>query len=1056
MILTKENINSVDIDNLIDEKIKLGKSEELLIIVPTNRKLRNLKKEIISLIPGCTASSINIETIGTLSTKILEGHKNFILLSEAAESVFIRQSAIETSLQYFTNYKNEIPRGTLDKIKNVISEYKKHAITPEILKLESGKLNLSEKLKALDIAEIYGLYNKKCAGLNALEVGDIYTAVNNLRKDEFKELFYQLFPKVNLILINGFDEFTIPEINIINSVSDLGEIKLYLNFDYNLYNPLVFSHLDKSYSQLESKGFIKINDSSSDALSEFKSIVRTDLSLHKQGEKEKKFKENIIEISAEDRINEIELIAKEIKTLILNKNILPYKICVVFNLIGNYSPLVKDIFTTYGIPFNLTDRTPLANTYPVTTIINFFEILENNYYYKNIMRALESGFVYTTGIDSSILLKTASELKIVIGKENWVNIIKSGIEKLQNSFYEDEFEIENKIEHYKSALESFENLTKLLEPFNKENTIPNFLMLLKEFVFHLRMPERILENSLNEEEKNIKAVSVFFETIEEIFSLLVKEYGEAEKFKLSFFISQIKTAVNWARFNVKEKPDYGVLVTSVNEIRGLQFDYLFISGLVDGDFPTRYSPEIFFSGSFARQEHAHYIKERYHFYQSLCSWNKKLYLTIPQLDKNKELSESTFLKDFLDLFEVSRKTESDYSHLIYSKEEFLNYIGRSGIADVLEKHSNDEPEIDFENINHKIEIDKLRIADPFLNSVFNGYLNGNSDSFIYNLSDSVKEKINESSEKQYSISQLETYAKCPFKFFTERILKLETAQEPTEEIEALELGSLLHSVLFEFYSRIRDEKIVLAGCSDNVLKKAERLIFEVAENEIEKYQFTSPIAFFEREKLLGLNGNPKESILYKFLVNERESGKLFTPAFFEVSFGNVHKSENDRLLSIEDPIEIGGAKLRGKIDRIEIDSANNQFQIVDYKLGGKKITKDELYNGLALQLPVYMLAAKELLSNYYNKYFDPAGMYIYSLKYQSADFGKKEIKLAKDQDEIVELNNDVINEASEFIKKYISNISAGKFNLTELENRETKICGYCDFKSICRINEIGS
>ena len=44
MILTKTNIKSVDVDFIVNEKIKSGKVEEVLTIVPTNRKLTILKK----------------------------------------------------------------------------------------------------------------------------------------------------------------------------------------------------------------------------------------------------------------------------------------------------------------------------------------------------------------------------------------------------------------------------------------------------------------------------------------------------------------------------------------------------------------------------------------------------------------------------------------------------------------------------------------------------------------------------------------------------------------------------------------------------------------------------------------------------------------------------------------------------------------------------------------------------------------------------------------------------------------------------------------------------
>ena len=162
MILTKENIASVDIDSLFNQKIKPNKINELLLIVPTNRKARNLKKEIISNIPLRATSGLNIETIGTISTKLLQQIKPFKALSEAAATVFIKQSAEEIEMRYLSLYKEEIPFGTLDRIKNVISEYKRHGITPDILRKEAEKLDASEKLKALDIADIFEKFREKC------------------------------------------------------------------------------------------------------------------------------------------------------------------------------------------------------------------------------------------------------------------------------------------------------------------------------------------------------------------------------------------------------------------------------------------------------------------------------------------------------------------------------------------------------------------------------------------------------------------------------------------------------------------------------------------------------------------------------------------------------------------------------------------------------------------------------------------------------------------------------------------------------------------------------
>jgi len=71
MILTKNEIDSIDLDILIDEKIKAGRLEEFLLIVPTNRKIRSLKREIISLTAGQASGKINLETIGTFTGSLL-------------------------------------------------------------------------------------------------------------------------------------------------------------------------------------------------------------------------------------------------------------------------------------------------------------------------------------------------------------------------------------------------------------------------------------------------------------------------------------------------------------------------------------------------------------------------------------------------------------------------------------------------------------------------------------------------------------------------------------------------------------------------------------------------------------------------------------------------------------------------------------------------------------------------------------------------------------------------------------------------------------------------
>ena len=161
MILTHQNIETIDIDLLINEMIKAGDLNKLLFIVPTKRKIRYLTRELISLTPVKSASGLKIETLGSFSEKILtEIDGNILQISEEASILLLNHSFKKTKLKYFSQYKDQIPFGTLERVKNVIDEYKRHGITPERLIEEAKKLSGGEKLKALDIAEVFDDYQK--------------------------------------------------------------------------------------------------------------------------------------------------------------------------------------------------------------------------------------------------------------------------------------------------------------------------------------------------------------------------------------------------------------------------------------------------------------------------------------------------------------------------------------------------------------------------------------------------------------------------------------------------------------------------------------------------------------------------------------------------------------------------------------------------------------------------------------------------------------------------------------------------------------------------------
>jgi ATP-dependent helicase/nuclease subunit B len=1049
LILTRTKRKEFDTDSEIDLKIRDSQLNSLLMIVPTNRRIRALKREWISASPNKVTGKINLETIGSVSSKLLFNSDSIKtnIISEAASSVLLQQSFDDMKLKYFSNYGGEIPSGTLERISNVISEYKRHGITPDKIKNEVKLLTGSEKDKALDIAGVFEKYQQKILSLKLNETGDIYSALINLNEDTFTQNFSSLYAEVNLVIIMGFDEFTLPEVEIINRLAGLEGKELFLSFDYYIYNPLIFSHLDNCYKNLLAKGFSEITDKSNPEISKFQKQVRENLFVQKERPVIDSTKDKVGIISASTREKEIELIASEIKQLILNKKVQPENICVVFNLIQKYSAVIRDVFPLYGLPFNLTDRFALDNASAVVSLISFLEIAENDFYYKNIFRSLSGGLLKIKGINITNLLKASINLKIISGFDNWQKSLNEALNFMEEDDTESSGELENS---YRKALNDLDTISEYLKPFLNKMTIPEFHEHLTNLIYKLDLPVRILSSNSEETEKNIKSINVFIETSGEILSLLEVEYGRTEKFPLKFFLHNIKMAVSSSRYNIKEKPGYGIQVTTMNEIRGLKFDYLFIGGLCDGDFPTRFSPEIFFSGSMAKAkgELNHITEERYLFYQSLCAWDKKLYLSYPLRDERKEFVKSDFLQEFSNKFETSVISGEQYANTIYTREQLFKFIGEAGIDDAAKMLKLKNERIDIEEIRKALLIDKERHENPFAESPFTGFISGD-------LNEESMDNLRQYGERQFSISQLETYALCPYRYFAERILKLDILEEPTEEIEALELGSLLHIILFSFYSELKKKNIILENCSDGEFHLAEELLFKTAEEKVNNVNFNSPLSFFEREKIFGIDGIRKNSILFKFLTAERENKDGYVPGFFETGFGNLRKEKNQDVLIEE--LRAGEVKVRGKIDRIDINQSEQTFKVIDYKTGKSRAASKESEAGLQLQLPLYLFAAKEIIKAEMNENYKPGGALIYSLKYSGIDFGRKELKFGRNvsQEVITENLEKLIQTCIEAINRYVNGIINGDFRLTQIENREEKACKYCGFRSICRIQEAG-
>ena len=102
-----------------------------------------------------------------------------------------------------------------------------------------------------------------------------------------------------------------------------------------------------------------------------------------------------------------------------------------------------------------------------------------------------------------------------------------------------------------------------------------------------------------------------------------------------------------------------------------------------------------------------------------------------------------------------------------------------------------------------------------------------------------------------------------------------------------------------------------------------------------------------------------------------------------------------------------------------------------------------------------MWAAKTLLLNNLGKPHEPEEMTIYSLKYFAKTFGKNRVSLSKKKEiDKTELINEYVDVALNHVKESVKNIRKGDFPLTKFIENNEKVCRFCNYKTICRIDSV--
>ncbi|MDD7363640.1 MAG: PD-(D/E)XK nuclease family protein [Peptoniphilus sp.] len=264
----------------------------------------------------------------------------------------------------------------------------------------------------------------------------------------------------------------------------------------------------------------------------------------------------------------------------------------------------------------------------------------------------------------------------------------------------------------------------------------------------------------------------------------------------------------------------------------------------------------------------------------------------------------------------------------------------------------------------------------------------------------------------FSPSAVDAYRSCPFKFFAERVLKIDA--DDRRGRERLNTGIAYHSVLEHYF-------------------KGDLALADI-EGEVDRL-FEDTLADLVPEYLHTLKKKEMCDALVKTIENEEErlgdekKNKAFKPSRFEVDYS----------------YPLGAYWIRGKIDRIDADDTGREV-LIDYKSKGvPSLSEMKTYD--KMQLSMYALARSYL------------GKKPVSLEYVSVEKGKESV-MVRNVDEAgsyYKLRKDNMCDGEEFaaflegareaLEETIAGIEGGSF---PAEPSAEKVCDYCPFSDICR------
>ena len=525
--------------------------ENILAVTFTNKAASEMKNRVIEIL-GADLTNINIGTCHAISSKILRkyssylGYSNNFLIIDVEDQVAIIKTILE-------NHKIDIKEIPPKKIIHIISSWKDKALNPQDINSNHIYNEICEKAQ-----KIYAEYQNILKSLNAFDFGDLILQLINLLKTN-EEILTILLNKIKYILVDEYQDTNYAQylwLKLLsqgnNNICCVGdddqsiygfrgaEIKNILKFEKDYKNAKVIK-LEENYR------------STHNILSAANAIInnnknRYNKTLFTQSEKGNKIKL----INSQDYELEAKNIGKIIEDLKNQNN--SYDNIVILVRAFFQTRIFEEVFVTKSIPYKIYGGLRFYERKEIKDIICYIRLIINqsdDLAFERIINLPKRGF-------GNIAFNNLVEF----AKQNKLNLYEALKNLVQNDAYSKKITLE------------LENFTALIDNYNIKFQQNDITETVNQLIIDTGYIEMLRKDKKQDNQVKIDNLSEFVNAF--------ADFNNIEE-----FIEHI-SLISESQDNVN---DSHIMIMTLHQAKGLEFDNVFLAGWEDGLFPNQRSIE---------------------------------------------------------------------------------------------------------------------------------------------------------------------------------------------------------------------------------------------------------------------------------------------------------------------------------------------------------------------------------------------------------------------------------------------------------------------------------